>query len=267
VATGDLEKLTATIPGYATSWAKSASLASCLFISRTEKRQPFEVRIRLTKLLYNRISNIAMVGLAGLLSGIYAYVRDHEKFVLMVATAGFLFVVLRCGSVKIFQYRLARGLRFDPDIWTLGYGLTACGSSICRGVVSFCCLAFSRDPVLYVVSVVCNTATAGSTAARNAGAPRVAQLQLLTSLLPVMVGAMFADDTGYRFLVLAAPALIFGLFVVLAEINKHLVELYSAQINPVSLTNTDHLTQIPNRRYFGECVCDALAARRSRLPS
>jgi diguanylate cyclase (GGDEF)-like protein len=257
--------VSATIPSCTMSWARTADMASSLFISGTEKKQPFEVRLRMTRLLHSRISNIAMVGLAGLLSGVYAYVRDHETFVLMVAAVGFLLVVLRCSGVKIFQYRLAEGLRFDPEIWILGYGVTALGSSICWGVVSFLCLAFSHDPVLYLVSVVCNTATAGSVAARNAAAPRLARLQLLTSLLPVMAGAIFTDDRGYRFLVLAVPALIFGLFVVVAEINKQLVELYSAQIKLVSLSNTDYLTQIPNRRYFGECFSDAVAAGRVSL--
>jgi diguanylate cyclase (GGDEF)-like protein len=265
--TGDLNKLNASMPSCAMFWAGSAGMAGSLFISGTERRQPVEVRIRLTGLLHSRISNIVMVGLAGLLSGVYAYVRDHETFVLVVAAAGFLFIMLRCVGVKIFQYRAARGLRFDPEIWTIGYGLTACGSSICWGVVSLVCLAFSHDPVLYLVSVVCNTATAGSLAARNAAAPRIARLQLLASLLPVMAGAMFTDDRSYRFLIVAVPALIYGLFVVVAEINKQLVELYSAQIKLVDLSNTDYLTQIPNRRYFGECFSDALAARRtSRQP-
>ena len=239
-------------------WLRLARMASAVLLSDSEKKQPFALRVRLTTLLYSRMSNIVAVGLAGLLSGIYAYVRDDETFVLALAAVGFSFVMLRCGGIKLFQSRLAKGLRFDPESWIVFYGLTACCSSICWGVVSFSCLAFSHDPVLYLVSVVCNTATAGALAARNAGTPRIAQLQLLTSLVPVMAGAVFADDTGYYFLVLAVPALIFGLIVVVAELNKQLIELYSSQIKLVSLSNTDYLTQIPNRRHFGESCNDVL---------
>jgi diguanylate cyclase (GGDEF)-like protein len=236
-----------------------------LFISEAERQQIFDVRLRLTKLLFSRISNLVMVGLAGLLSGVYAYARDSESFVLAVAVAGFLCVAVRCAGIRIFKARLAQGLRFDPERWTIFYGLTALGSSICWGVVSFCCLAFSHDHVLCMISVVCNTATGGSLAARNAAAPRIVQVQLLASLVPIMAGAFFAGDNGYLFLVLAVPGLIYGLMVVANEINAQLLDLYDSQIKLISLSNTDYLTQIPNRRYFGECCSDALAARRASL--
>jgi diguanylate cyclase (GGDEF)-like protein len=201
-----------------------------------------------------------MVGVGGLSTGLYAYVRDRQTFTLAVALVGVCFIVMRCVSVKVFQHRDARNAIFDPDDWILGYGVTALASASCWGAISFSCLAFSHDPVLYLVAVSFNAATASALAARNAAAPRLARLQVLVSLLPIMAGGLFADEVGYRFLILAAPALIIALFVIIAEINQQAAELFAAQSKLVILSNTDDLTQIPNRRYFGNALSASLAA-------
>jgi signal transduction histidine kinase/ActR/RegA family two-component response regulator len=230
-----------------------------LFESEEEQTRPFEVRRSLTKLLFGRASNVLMVGLAGLLSGIFAYVRKDQSWVLAISIAGFLLVLIRCGLIVIFKYRLSKGLQLKPEKWTFGYGVTAVSSSICWGAVSFCCLAFSHDTVLYMVSVVCNVATSGAVAARSAAAPRIARLQLLTSLLPVMAGSVFADDKGFRFLVIAVPALIFGLSVLVSEINQQLVELYSSSLKAEAanraksefLANMSHEIRTPMNGVIG----------------
>jgi diguanylate cyclase (GGDEF)-like protein len=240
-------------------------IAATVFLSRAERSESFEVRLRLAEQLHNRISNVLMVGLAGLLSGAFAYARDRQALIFAVASLGFCFVLIRAGMIKLFQRRLARRLRVDPDQWTSLYGFTASASSACWGFVSFACLAWSDDPVLYLASVVCNTATAGAVAARNAAAPRLARIQLITSLIPIMAGAGLADAPGYSFLILVVPCLIFGLFVVIRESHGQLVALYASQLQLMNLSNTDHLTQIPNRRYFGECCDETLARQRHTL--
>jgi hypothetical protein len=168
-----------------------------LFETELEQKRPIEVRHSLTKLLLGRASNILMVGLAGLLSGIYAYVRKDQLSALMISIAGFLLVLIRCGIVLAFKHQDSKGSIPQLEKWTACYGAAAVGSSLCWGGISFCCLAFSHDAVLYMVSVVCNVATAGAVAARSAAAPRIAQLQLLTGLLPVMAGSVLADDRGF----------------------------------------------------------------------
>ena len=235
------------------------SVALHLFESEEEQRRPFEVRRSLAKLLFGRASNVLMVGLAGLLSGIFAYVRKDQTWVLVISIAGFLLVLMRCALIVIFKYRLSKGIHVKPDKWTFSYGVTAVSASICWGAVSFCCLAFSHDMVLYMVSVVCNVATSGAVAARSAAAPRIAQLQLLTSLLPVMAGSVFADDKGFMFLVIAVPALIFGLVVLVSEINQQLVELYMSSLKAEAanraksafLANMSHEIRTPMNGVIG----------------
>ena len=234
-------------------------MALHLFESEEEQRRPFEVRSSLNKLLLGRASNVLMVGLAGLLSGVFAYVRKDQTWVLVISFVGFFLVLIRCGIILIFKYQLSKGLHLEPGKWTLSYGVTAVASSICWGGVSFCCLAFSHDPVLYMVSVVCNVATSGAVAARNAAVPRIAQLQLLTSLLPVMAGSVFADDKGFRFLVIVVPALIFGLIVLVSEINQQLVDLYLSSLKAEAanraksefLANMSHEIRTPMNGVIG----------------
>jgi len=252
-------------PAIARLGKKLYHAASRVFVSETERNRPFEVRVRLTRLLFGRASNLLMVGAAGFLSGVYAQTRRHEHVALAAACVGLVMILIRCTLIWAFKRRLALGQYFDPDTWTLAYGATAFASSACWGMVSFICLAFSHDPVLYLVSIICNTATAGSLAARNAASPRLARLQLCAGLLPIIPGALLADDPGYRFLVFGIPALVFGLSVVIDEINFQLVELYASQVQLFRLSNTDFLTQIPNRRYFGECCTDTEAARKTSL--
>ena len=84
-------------------------MALHLFESEEEQRRPFEVRSSLNKLLLGRASNVLMVGLAGLLSGVFAYVRKDQTWVLVISFVGFFLVLIRCGIILIFKYQLSKG--------------------------------------------------------------------------------------------------------------------------------------------------------------
>jgi diguanylate cyclase (GGDEF)-like protein len=233
---------------------------SRIFISNAEREKPLEVRLQLAKLLLSRLSNLLMVGLACLVCGVFSYTRQSDIGILLLSILGAAMTLMRCRQIKIFKFKIAQGEEFNPDTWVTVYGVLCLASAACWGVISFLCEAFSHDPVMYTVAVVCNTATVGAGSVRNAAAPRIANLQLFACLVPVMIGAPFTDDKGYLFLLVIIPILIIGLRVLISQTYDQLVGLYTSEHKLLGLANTDYLTQIPNRRFFHEC-CTALMAK------
>ena len=102
--------------------------------------------------------------------------------------------------------------------------------------------------------------TAGAVAARNSGVPRLARMQLACSLAPICVGCLLPEDHGFRLLLLLVPAMATGLFILIAERNQQLVDLIETQIELARLSQTDALTQLPNRRWLDAAVEGATAA-------
>ncbi|MDD2877760.1 MAG: GGDEF domain-containing protein [Acidiphilium sp.] len=226
--------------------------------SDSERRQPLEVREELMHVLFGRPANVLLVGTAGISCGLFAYARQGEMTALGLGVVGFALVAIRYQIILMFRRRFLKARCLDLDRWFALFGITAIASSLAWGVLTFYCLAMSSDPVLYTAVLVSNVATAGGIAARNAAAPGIAKLQLLAGLVPIMAGAPLTDNAAYSFLILLVPALIYGLFVLIAEINQQLVQSYRSQLKLSALSNIDYLTQIANRRYFGEWSSDAL---------
>jgi diguanylate cyclase (GGDEF)-like protein len=84
-------------------------------------------------------------------------------------------------------------------------------------------------------------------------------MQLLAMLVPIMVAVPLTGTDAYGFLLLLVPIVIYGLFVLVSDINQQLVQSYRSQLKLSALSNIDYLTQIPNRRCFGERSGAALA--------
>ncbi|GBQ25413.1 GGDEF domain-containing protein [Acidiphilium acidophilum] len=230
--------------------------------SMDERNHPIEVRESLINALFGRIANVLLVGVAGFGCGVFSFERSGAILPLWCGGLGFGFVVARATLIRQFQRQLVKPDGRGLDRLTVGFGILAIASSLCWGILCFDCLALSGDPVLYTMVLVTTVASAGGVAARNAGAPRIAKLQLLTSLVPIMAGALFANDDAYSFLLLLIPALLYGLFELIAEINQQLVQSFRSELKLSRMSNIDHLTEIPNRRQFASQSAAALATCR-----
>jgi diguanylate cyclase (GGDEF)-like protein len=243
--------------------SRFSDVASRLFQSRSERARAYEVRRRLIFILFGRATNVLMVGIASIMCGALAFARHDDGFVLAMTILCSTLLLIRCEIIISFKRSTQTDAWLDLEKSVLAFGLTAVGSSICWGVLTFYCLAYSHDSVIYLIMVVSNVGTAGAVAARNAALPRLARLQLLTSLVPVMAGSLLTDDNGYALLAVLIPLLIIGLFILVAETNQQLVELYESQLKLSLLSNIDSLTQIANRRCFGERLKEATAVCRA----
>jgi len=238
---------------------RPGSVVSRLFQSRSESARAYEIRRRLILMLFGRATNVLMVGIASIMCGAVAYDRRHDGFVLAMTILCSTLLLVRCEIIVSFKRRAQTDVWLDLEKSVLAFGLAAVGSSICWGILTFYCLAYANDPVIYLIMAVSNVATAGAVAARNAALPRLARLQLLTSLVPVMAGSLLTNDKGYALLAALVPLLIIGLFILVAETNQQLVDLYESQLKLALLSNIDPLTQIANRRRFSEYLAESIA--------
>ena len=216
--------------------------------SRVERARPAEIRLRLIATLFGRASNVLMVALAAIVNAGAIYARHGGWPAVVLAVCEVSLLLVRSGVIVSFKKRRASETLSDPDPWLIRFGLLAIGSSMAWGAMCFVCLAYSHDPVLYVIPVLSTVGTAGAIAARNSGVPRLAKIQLATSLIPILAGCVFADDHGFRLLLLLVPAMAAGLVILIAERNQQLVELIETQVELARMSQTDALTRVANRR-------------------
>lgn len=249
--------------GQKTVQSDVCEVISHLFQSRSEKSRAYEIRQRLVVTLFGHATNVLMVGLASIMCGAVAFARWSDGFVLTITILCSTLLLIRCEVIVSFKRRIRKDACIDFERAVIVFGVIAVGSSICWGILTLYCLAYSHDPVIYLIMVVSNVATAGAVAARNAALPRLARLQLLTGLVPVIIGSLLTNDKGYALLGVLVPLLIIGLFILVSETNQQLVELYESQLTLSLLSNIDPLTQIANRRRFGEYFEDAMKAYRT----
>ena len=219
-----------------------------LLQSELELSRPTPIRAQLVSTLFGRASNVLMVALAALICGLTAYYRKGDRSSLFIMSIDVLLILSRCATILAFKK--SEFARWHPDQWLGGFGLAAIGSSLCWGLFCFTCLAYSHDPVLYVLPILSTVGTAGAVAARNSGVPRLAKTQLCASLLPIMAGCILTDDNGYALLLLLVPAMAAGLLILIAERNGQLVDLITSQRELARLSATDALTGLANRRQF-----------------
>jgi len=231
--------------------------------SPRERARLAPTRLRLVGTLFGRASNVFMVAVAAFICGGAAWARGGHWISSLVAAIEVVLVLARCGVILAYQRRVRAGSVIDPDSWLAGFGLLAISSSLAWGVLSFIALASSHDPVLYVIPAMTAVGMAGAIAARNSGVPRLAKLQLVCSLTPILAGCLLADDHGFRLLLILIPALAAGLSIVISERNQQLVELIETQAELGRLSQTDALTQLPNRRSLDARLEYAAVARRS----
>ncbi len=231
----------------------------CL-LGRRERALPSDIRTDLAKLLYSRIGNLILLGVCGEIAGITAWLRDGQAAILVIATVGSCLMVLRCAMMQLFNRRWAAGKRIDPDLAIILYSVAAGVTSLCWGMVIFSSLVFTKDSSLCLAMTMFATAAAGAIAARNAAAPRMAGLQVVAILAPMIPGSLLMDGSARYFLSAVILAVILGLFGVIRDIFQQLLELYQTQMTLRLLSNTDELTQIPNRREFTARCAAAFAA-------
>lgn len=235
-----------------------------VLLSPRERARPLPIRLRLIATLFGRASNVFMVALAAFICGGAAVLRGDSWIAGAIAAAEVTILILRCAVILAFQKHQRLGTLADPDPWLVRFGVLAIGSSVSWGALCFVCLAFSHDPVLYVIPLLSTVGTAGAVAARNSGVPRLAKLQLTASLSPILAGCLLADDAGYRLLLLLVPAMAAGLLILISERHQQLVDLIETQAELARLSQTDGLTQISNRRFLDDRLADATAQSAKR---
>jgi diguanylate cyclase (GGDEF)-like protein len=239
-------------------WLRVCTWISQALQSDTERRQAYEVREDLLHVLYGRPANVLLVGLSGAACGVYAEFRAGVWSAMLLGLIGLALILIRCRCIVVFRRRFLKTRCVNLAPWFTAFALTAIGSSLAWGALTFVCLATTQDPILYTVVLVCNFVTASAIAARNAAASRIARLQLLVMLLPIMAAVPLTENDSYGFLLLLVPVILYGLFVLVTDINQQLVQSYRSQLKLSILSTIDYLTQIPNRRYFGERTAAAL---------
>lgn len=240
-------------------WRRFCAWCAIMLQSEAEQHQPFEVQEDLLHVLYGRPANVLLVGISGAACGLYAELRQGNALALGFALFGLALVLVRCRFIIVFRRRYLKARCADLAPWFTAFSLTAIGSSLAWGALTFVCLTLTNDPILYTVVLVSNVATAGAIAARNAAAPWIARLQLLAMLVPIMAAVPLTGSDAYGFLLLLVPLITYGLFVLISDVNQQLVQSYRSQLKLSALSNIDYLTQIPNRRCFGERSGAALA--------
>lgn len=201
-----------------------------------------------------------MVAIAAVICGAVAWMRGGCWISALVAALEVVLLLSRCLVILAYKRRERSISSFDPDPWLVGFGLLAIASSLSWGALCFVALAFSRDPLLYVIPILATVGTAGAVAARNSGVPRLAKTQLACSLAPICAGCLFPDDHGFRLLLLLVPAMAMGLLILIAERNQQLVDLIETQAELARLSQTDALTQLPNRRSLDAAIESTAAA-------
>jgi diguanylate cyclase (GGDEF)-like protein len=221
-----------------------------LVLSARERQRPLEVRDRLIESVFGPSSQVLMVAFAALICGVTAVTRDGCWCAGSIAFAQAAILIVRAAVILAFQKRKRKDPRLDCEPWLVGSALLATSASLCWGIFCFACLAGSRDPLLYVLPILSTTGTAGALAARNSGVPQLAKKQLICSLAPICAGCLFPDDHGYRLLLLLVPVFGAGLMMLMSERNAQLVLMIETQIELARLSQTDALTQVPNRRFF-----------------
>ncbi len=245
-------------PGRLPLWLRVCTWISDALQSDAERGQAYEVREDLLHVLYGRPANVLLVGLSGAACGVYAEFRAGVWPALLLGLIGLSLVLIRCRCIVVFRRRFLKTRCVYLAPWFTAFALTAIGSSLAWGALTFVCLATTHDPILYTVVLVSNVVTASAIAARNAAASWIARLQLLVMLLPIMAAVPLTENDSYWFLLLLIPVILYGLFVLVTDINQQLVQSYRSQLKLSILSTIDYLTQIPNRRYFGERTAAAL---------
>ena len=229
-----------------------------LLQDRRERARPAATRLRLVGTLFGRASNVLMVAVAAAVCGGAAWARGGCWMSGLVAGVEVGLLLARCGVILAYKSREQAGRSVDPDPWLVRFGLLAIASSLCWGALCFIALAASHDPVLYVIPTLATVGTAGAVAARNSGVPRLARLQLAAGLVPILAGCLLADDHGFRLLLILVPAMWAGLLILIEERNQQLVALIETRDELARLSQTDALTQLPNRRSLdaslGQCA-------------
>ncbi len=211
---------------------------------------PSELRLKLTATLFGRASNVAMVAIAAAVCGASAWVHVHSVLLLAISILEVALLLTRCLVIVRFQRAERDGAPLADERWLALFCMLAVTSSCCWGAMCFFAFATAVSPIVYMLPIICTVGTAGATAARNSGVPRLARAQLGCSLLPLTAGCALAPDSGFLFLLLLVPAMGFGLLVLVSERHAQLVELIETQAELRRLSNTDALTQIANRRAF-----------------
>jgi diguanylate cyclase (GGDEF)-like protein len=250
-----------------TWWRHSCGWVSQILQSEADRRQMYEVREDLLHVLYGRPATVLLVGISGATCGVYATFRAGVWSAMLLGLIGLFLVLVRHRCIIVFRRRFLKTRCGDLAPWFAAFALTAIGSSLAWGALTFVCLATTQDPILYTAVLTCDVTAASAIAARNAAAPRVARLQVLVMLLPVMAAVPLTGRGSYGFLLLLVPVVLYGLSVLITDINQQLVQSYRSQLKLSILSTIDYLTQIPNRRFFGERAAAALDhCNRARQP-
>jgi diguanylate cyclase (GGDEF)-like protein len=161
---------------------------------------------------------------------------------------------LRARLIAGFHAAEANGMAGRLGRWVVRFSLLAALASAAYGALAFLSLALGRDAVVDTIVLVATAAMAGALAGRNAVFPRIALIQIALALGPMALGAALAPDRG--FLALTALALFFygGLIRVIRERHEQLVGLILTEAQLDTLSQTDALTGIANRRRFDEWI-------------
>lgn len=231
-----------------------------LLQSPRDLSRPLATRRKLIQTLFGRAANLFMVAVAAMICGAAAWFRGGNWITGTVAALEVSLLLTRCLVMLAYNRRENAGLVANPDSWLVGFGLLAVASSISWGALCLVALASSRDSLLYVIPILATVGTAGAVAARNSGVPRLAKTQLVCSLAPICGGCLLTDDQGFRLLLLLVPAMAVGLTIFIAERHEQLVDFIETQIELARLSQTDALTQLPNRRALDLAIEDAATA-------
>lgn len=133
---------------------------------------------------------------------------------------------------------------FASLLWSVLFGI---GTLLCN---------ISGDPTLFLLGNVCAVGVIGGLAARNAGTPRLAMLQITIILGLLAVGAALSPGNGKLVLLFQAPFCAAGFFTVALRGNRDTVALLLARENSHRLARQDSLTGLPNRAHISELLTE-----------
>ncbi len=220
------------------------------FESRSSRALPMRIRRSLVQTLFGPIATIVTVLLMAVVVLRAELVRHGGRVAVAATAAVIALLLLRC--VLILRAQRDPDPVIDPSPWIVLFGLASAAASAGWGVICLCILATGQDPVLCALSLAATCGIAGVVAARNLAFPRIVLLQMTAGLMPALVGCIVADDAGYRVLTPIISLLFVGLYLVVAQRHRQLVELMLSQNELRRLAQTDALTGLPNRRRLDE---------------